>query len=82
MPNIQVTEFSLNYGLEKNLPYLDVSKGKNTNQPMWVHILGEVLEVTETIYNYSRMPEFTASRLIVSEVIDFRRGRKAEVIKS
>ena len=51
---------------------LDVSKGKNVpTAPRWVHgISGEVLEVTELIFNYSRMPEFTqSSRLTVSEAL-------------
>lgn len=66
---------------------LDVSKGKNVpTEPRWVHgISGEVLEVTEMIFNYSRMPEFTeSSRLIVSEALaDFEisGAEKAEVIQ-
>ncbi len=52
---------------------LDVRKGKNVpNEPRWVHgISGEVLEVTELIFNYSRMPEFTeSSRLVVSDALE------------
>ena len=66
---------------------LDVSKGKNVpNEPDWVHgISGEVLEVTELIFNYSRMPEFTeSSRLTVSQALaDFEisEEEKAEVIQ-
>ena len=66
---------------------LDVSKGKNIpTEPRWVHgISGEVLEITELIYNYSRMPEFTeSSRLVVSEALsDFEisETEKAEVIQ-
>ncbi|MGB1475832.1 MAG: hypothetical protein ACPG73_06500 [Candidatus Poseidoniaceae archaeon] len=66
---------------------LDVSKGNNIpTEPRWVHgISGEVLEVTEMIFNYSRMPEFTeSSRLIVSQALaDFEisEEEKAEVIQ-
>ena len=55
---------------------LDVNKGVNVpNEPRWVHgISGEVLEVTQLIFNYSLMQEFTeSSRLVVSDALeDFR----------
>lgn len=42
---------------------LDVRKGVNIpNEPDWAHgLTGEVLEGTELIFNYSRMPSFTQS---------------------
>ena len=52
---------------------MDVRKVTNVPvEPQWVHgISGEVLEVTELEFNYSRMPEFTeSSRLIVSEALE------------
>ena len=52
---------------------LDVKKGTNVPvEPKWVHgISGEVLEVTELVFNYSRMPEFTeSSRLVVSNALE------------
>jgi len=52
---------------------LDVRKGKNVPQePRWVHGLsGEVLEATELIFNYTKMPEFTtSSRQIVFDALD------------
>ena len=66
---------------------LDVRKGTNVPvEPRWVHgISGEVLEVTELEFNYSRMPEFTeSSRLIVSEALgDFEisETEKEELIR-
>ena len=52
---------------------LDFTKGMNIqNEPKWVHgISGEIFEATEIIYNYSRMPTFTASsRLVVDNALD------------
>jgi len=51
---------------------LDIRKGVNIpTEPRWVHgLTGEILEVTELKYNYSRMPSFTeSSRLIVSNAL-------------
>ena len=72
--NIQ-SNFSLGLNLLTGEEFdltLDVSKGKNVpSKPRWVHgISGEVLEVTEMNFNYSRMPEFTeSSRLVVSQAL-------------
>ena len=52
---------------------LDVTKGVNVqNQPEWVHgISGEVLEATELVFNYTRLPDFVdSSRKEVSEAFD------------
>ena len=74
-PNIQ-SNMSLGLDLLTGEEFditLDVRKGKNVpNEPRWVHgISGEVLEVTELIFNYSRMPEFTeSSRLVVSDALE------------
>ena len=51
---------------------LDVRKGVNiADEPEWVHGLsGEVLEATELVFNFSRMPDFTqSSREIVKEAL-------------
>tara|TARA_B100001287_G_scaffold97247_1_gene81724 strand:- start:1588 stop:6219 length:4632 start_codon:yes stop_codon:yes gene_type:complete len=62
---------------------LDVTKGKNVpDEPRWVHgISGEVLEVTELKFNYSRMPEFTeSSRKVVSDaLIDFEMTEQEKI---
>ncbi len=88
--NIQ-SNFSLGLNLLTGEEFdltLDVSKGKNVpSQPRWVHgISGEVLEVTEMILNYSRMPEFTeSSRLVVSQALaDFSisEAEKNDVIQN
>ncbi len=51
---------------------LDVRKGVNiADEPEWVHGLsGEVLEATELVFNFSRMPDFTqSSREIVKDAL-------------
>ena len=62
---------------------LDVRKGVNVpEEPRWVHgISGEVLEATELVFNYSRMPDFTeSSRNVVSDAFkDFQLNQTEKV---
>ena len=62
---------------------LDVRKGVNVlEEPRWVHgISGEVLEATELVFNYSRMPDFTeSSRNVVSDALkDFQLNQTEKV---
>ena len=62
---------------------LDVRKGVNVpEEPRWVHgISGEVLEATELVFNYSRMPDFTeSSRNFVSDAFkDFQLNQTEKV---
>ena len=62
---------------------LDVRKGVNVaEEPRWVHgISGEVLEATELVFNYSKMPDFTeSSRNVVSNAFkDFKLNQTEKV---
>ena len=52
---------------------LDITKGVNVqDQPIWAHgISAEVLEATDLVFNYSRMPDLVdSSRVLISKAFD------------
>ena len=75
-------EMSLTTGEEFDLT-LDVNKGVNVpEEPEWVHGLsGEILDATQLVFNYSRLPELTQSgRLIISDAFEDYRLTENEMI--